>query len=236
MSKLIVHHLPGAWGLPSISPFCLKLDTYLRMMDIPFEVVVDATPFGAPKKKLPYIEHNGSVIGDSSFIIEYLKQAFACDANSGLSAQEKAVAHALQRLLEDSLYWTLVYDRWMVDSNWQWFQGIVLGGMPAPVRLLLAPTIRRGVRKQLRGQGIGVHSAQEIHQIGCRDMAAGADWLGDKPFLMGEAPTDIDAVAYGILANLLLAPTVTPIKDAGLARDNLVAYLQRMQGLYFPAE
>lgn len=24
MSELVVHQLPGAWGLPSISPFCLK--------------------------------------------------------------------------------------------------------------------------------------------------------------------------------------------------------------------
>jgi hypothetical protein len=30
MSELIVHHLPGAWGLASVSPFCLKLDTYLH--------------------------------------------------------------------------------------------------------------------------------------------------------------------------------------------------------------
>lgn len=46
MSGLIVHHLPGAWGLPSVSPFCLKLDTYLRMVGLPFDVVVDATTYG----------------------------------------------------------------------------------------------------------------------------------------------------------------------------------------------
>ena len=32
MPNLIVHPLAGAWGLPSVSPFCLKLDAYLRLV------------------------------------------------------------------------------------------------------------------------------------------------------------------------------------------------------------
>lgn len=234
MSELIVHHLPGAWGLPSVSPFCLKLDTYLRMVGIPFETVIDATPFGAPKKKLPAIEHRGRQIGDSNFIIDYLEGEFGCDADEGLSAGEKAVAHALKRLIEENLYWTLVYDRWLVDENWHNFRDIVLGGIPIPLRLAIAPVARRAVRRNLRGHGIGVHSPEEIHAIGIRDLEAVADVLGDKPFVMGEHPTQIDAVAYGFLANILLAPVIaSPVKDAGLARSNLVDYLARMQARYY---
>lgn len=233
MSELIVHHLPGAWGLPSVSPFCLKLDTYLRIVDIPFEVVIDKVPFGAPKKKMPYIEHNGRSLGDSSFIIQYLEETFGCDPDAGLSAEQRAVSHAMLRLLDENLYWTMVYDRWMVDSNWASFRDTVLGGLALPVRRALGPLARRDVRRNLRGQGIGVHSAQEVHAIGIRDLGAVADYLGDKPFLMGDSATTIDAAVYGLLANILLAPIVSPIKDEGLGRANLVAYLDRMRDHYY---
>ena len=149
MSELIVHHLPSAWGLPSVSPFCLKLDTYLRIVGLPFTAVIDKVPFGAPKKKLPYIEHSGRRIGDSTLAIDYLEGEFGVDGNAGLSAGQRAVALALQRLLEENLYWVMVYDRWMVDANWQFFRDIVLGGMPLPVRrlaLYLEESLYRGLQ------------------------------------------------------------------------------------------
>ena len=121
----------------------------------------------------------------------------------------------------------------MVEANWAFFRDIVLGGIPLPVRRLVGPSIRRGIGKRIEGHGIGVHSESELHAIGIRDLCAVADYLGDKPFLMGESATTVDAAAYGLLANILLAPVVTPIKEAGLGRDNLVAYLRRMQDTYY---
>ena len=233
MSELIVHHLPSAWGLPSVSPFCLKLDTYLRIVGLPFTAVIDKVPFGAPKKKLPYIEHSGRRIGDSTLAIDYLEGEFGVDGNAGLSAGQRAVALALQRLLEENLYWVMVYDRWMVDANWQFFRDIVLGGMPLPVRRLAGPAIRRGIGRRIEGHGLGVHGEREIHAIGIRDLGAVADFLGDEPFLMGDRATTVDAAAYGLLANILLTPVASPVKEAGLARDNLVSYLQRVRDSYF---
>ena len=46
MGKLVAYHLPGAWGLVSVSPFCLKLDAFLRMTGIDHEAVTATTPFG----------------------------------------------------------------------------------------------------------------------------------------------------------------------------------------------
>ena len=53
MEKLTAYHLPGAWGLPSVSPFCLKLDAWLRIAGIEHESVTATTPFGGPKGKAP---------------------------------------------------------------------------------------------------------------------------------------------------------------------------------------
>ena len=233
MSNVIVHQIPSAWGLPTVGPFSLKLEAYLRIVGIPYEVVFDATPFSGPKRKLPWIEHEGKKIGDSGFIIEYLEQRFGCNPNAHLSAGERAVALSMRRLLEENLYWTLVFDRWMVDENWPLTQQTVLGMIPAPVRALIAPFARRGVRRQLAGHGIGLHTPDEIHAIGAKDIGAVADLLGDKAFLLGEAATEIDAVAYGLLANIMLVPVKSPIKDAAVGRKNLVDYVERIRTRYF---
>lgn len=233
MSELVVHQLPGAWGLPSISPFCLKLDAYLRIVNIPFQTVVDATPFKGPKGKLPWIEHEGQKIGDSGFIIEYLEQRFGFDPNRALSPAERAVARAMRRLIEENLYWTLVYDRWMVEENWRSFRNVVLSKVPIPIRQLIAPVARRGVRRQLDGHGIGLHLRDEIHAIGRIDIGAIADFLGEKPFVMGATATEVDAIAYGFLANIMNVPIVSPIKDEALKRTNLVDFLERFRTRYF---
>src|SRR5262245_33406347 len=162
MSEVIAHHLGGAWGLPSVSPFCLKLDAFLRMTGIPHKAVTAPTPFAAPKRKAPWIEHDGKAIGDSGFIIEYLRGRFGVDPDARLTPAERATAHALRRLIEENLYWTMVFDRWVVESNWKVFRDVVLGGVPKPVRFAIAPVARRGVRKQLVGHGIGLHTADEI--------------------------------------------------------------------------
>ena len=235
MSDVVVHELRGAWGLPSISPFCLKLQTWLRIAGVPYSSVVDATPFGAPKGKLPFVEHDGRRIGDSGLAIDYLSRRLGRDPDTTLDAVSRGTAVALRRMVEENLYWTLVYDRWMVEENWRSFRDVVLAGIPAAVRPLVAPIARRGVRKQLMGHGMGRHSADEIHAIGRRDIGALADVLGDQPFFFGDAATGFDAVAYGFLANILEAPIASPVKDEGLRRASLPAYLARMRDRFWSA-
>ncbi len=236
VSELVVHQLPGAWGLPSISPFCLKLDAYLRIAGIPFRAIVDATPFKGPKGKLPWIEHEGKRIGDSGLIIEYLEGRFGCGLNGDLSTAERAVARAMRRLIEENLYWTMVYDRWMVDENWSRFRDVVLGELSFPVRRIIGPIARRGVRRQLQGHGIGLHSQDEVYAIGQGDIGAIADFLGAKPFLMGATASELDAIAYGFLANIARVPIESPLKREVLDRANLVDYLGRIDGQYFAGD
>ena len=42
---VVVHVFPGGWGLSSASPFCVKLETWIRMVDIPYRLeIVEAQP------------------------------------------------------------------------------------------------------------------------------------------------------------------------------------------------
>ena len=225
---------PPAFGLPNASPFCMKLETYLRMAGLPFELVNSSgAVMKAPKRKLPYIDDGGTVVADSSFVIDYLKGRYGDPLDAALSPPERAVATAFQRLIEENLYWAVVQIRWAEDTGWAKTRQAFFGAMPAPLRWFVPALARRGLLAELRGQGMGRHSAAEIHAIGCRDVTAIADFLADKPFMLGEQPTSLDATAHAFLANLLWAPFDSPIQRHAQTRPTLEAYCQRMKARYF---
>ena len=106
--------------------------------------------------------------------------------------------------------------------------------MPALLRGPISALARRGVTKQMWGHGMGRHAAEEVYHIGRTDITALADFLGDKPYFLGEAPTSLDATAYAFLANIILVPLDSALKQHALKYPNLEAYCQRMKARYYP--
>jgi glutathione S-transferase len=102
-----LHQFPPVWGR-NISPFTLKLEAWLRLAGLPYEVVPTRNPGKGPKGKLPFIEDDdGTVLGDSSLIIEHLMGTRGIDLDRELSPEQRAQAVSLQRLFEDHLYFHL---------------------------------------------------------------------------------------------------------------------------------
>jgi glutathione S-transferase len=234
MSQLTAYHLPGGWGLASVSPFCLKLDSFLRMAKIPHQSVTATTPFGGPMGKAPWIEHEGRKIGDSSFIIAYLIERFGSDPDAALTPAQRGQAVAIQRLVEENLYWAMVYDRWIRPKNWPILNGSVLGAIPAPLRAVLAPIARRGVRKQLNSHGLGLHSEANIAAIARRDIDALAAMLGEQDWYFGERPTQTDATVFSLLANIHCPDFSSPMKAMIAAHPNLVSFIDRFRARFYP--
>ena len=228
-----VHQYAPAFGLPNASPFCMKLETYLRMTGLPHELVNSGDVLKAPKRKLPYIEDKGTVVTDTTFIIEHLKRRHGDPLDATLSPQQRACGTAFQRLFEEDLYWALVHTRWATDAGWALTRAAFFGTMAAPLSWLVPGMARRGLLAELRGHGMGRHSAAEIGAIGCRDLTAVADFLDDKPFMLGDKPSSIDATAYAFLANVLWTPVDGPIVRHARDRPTLERYCLRMKARYF---
>jgi glutathione S-transferase len=224
-----------AFGLPNASPFCMKLETYLRMAALPFEI--PRATLGhlqkAPKGKMPYIEDQGKLIADSTFIIDHLKTTYGDPLDGWLDAGQKAVAQAFQRLLEENLYWAVVYTRWVEPQGWELTRAGFFGKLSPPLKWVLPSLARRGIIRELRGQGMGRHSREEIMTIGRRDISALADFLSNKPYFMGGAPCSLDASAYAFLANLLWVPVASDLKRHASQYPQLEAYCQRMRSRYY---
>ena len=73
----------------------------------------------APKGKLPYVEDDGAIIADSTFIRWHLEQKYRIDFDRGLDAAQKATGWAFEKMIEDNFYWVIVHDRWADDANFR---------------------------------------------------------------------------------------------------------------------
>jgi glutathione S-transferase len=233
-----LYQFAAAFGLPNMSPFCMKVETYLRMAGLPYECPRGADVFKAPKGKLPYIEdasHGGKIVADSSFIIDYLKATYGDPLDAKLTARQRALGVVIQRTFEESLYWPVLYTRWIEDAGFAKTSAVAFSQLKFPLRQLIPPLAQRGLRKQLHAQGTGRHSREEIYAIGCRDVAALAQLLGEQAYFLGDEPSSLDATAYAFLANLLWAPFDMPIRAQAQQQPNLEQYCQRMKARYYGA-
>lgn len=227
---------PPALGLPNASPFCMKVETYLRMAALPFECPRGADLRKAPKGKFPYIEDRGRIIADSSFIIDYLKSTYGDLLDGWLDPGQRSVALAFQRLLEENTYWAVLYTRWVEAAGWRLTKSAFFDPLGVPLKWIVAPVARRAMCRELHGHGMGRHSREEIYSIGKRDIAAVAVYLGDKPFFMGAQPSTIDATVYAFVANVIMTPLEHELRYHATQYSNLVEYCARMKGAYFAKE
>jgi glutathione S-transferase len=223
---------PG-FGLPDPSPFVMKVETLLKMTKLPYRT--DTTGFAkAPKGKIPYIEDDGVVVPDSTFIRWHIEKKYRIDFDQGLNASQRATAWAFEKMAEDQLYWIVVNDRWTDDVNFRKGPVKFFDKVPAPIRPFVVAMVRRKLRATLHGQGIGRHSPDEILALATRSIDATADFLGDKPFFMGSEPTGVDATIFAFICGVLCPHFDTQTRAVAERQDNLRRYVGRMTARFFP--
>ena len=108
-SQIKLFVFPRMFGIPNLSPFCCKLETWLRIAKIPYGVVETSDPRTAPRRKLPYIEDDGVRIADSSVIVDHLSRTRSIDLDESLSPRQHATAVLVQRTLEEHYAFVLAY-------------------------------------------------------------------------------------------------------------------------------
>lgn len=230
---LSLHQFARTWNGPNLSLFCIKVETYLRMTRLPYEVV-PTLPLLAPKGKLPYLTDEGRKIPDSRLIIQHLKEKYGDSLDAHLSPAERACGKAFERMIEEHLYWVTMFSRWSHgDANWQVNKAAIFSVLPPIARDLAAALYRVKIRSQLRGHGLSKLPTDEIFRLGREDVDALADFLGDKPFFLGSRQTSVDACVFAVLVVILDCPIESPLKDHTASKTNLVEYSGRIRQSYF---
>jgi glutathione S-transferase len=228
---LIVHtFVQAGWGIVNPSPFCAKLELLLRMRGIPHTLRPSLLATGAPKGKLPWIEHDGLKLGDSEIIAQHLRKLWGpLPQDTAIAPKREAVLHLLRKTLEESVYFYMVSERWQNDAVRSAYASCLSRSLPRAMRPLFVAAATRALQKQLWQQGAGRHSQAELVEMANADFRAACLVLGDEPFFAGAQPGSIDAVAFAFLANFAFTTTQTPMSERLAEHTPLIDYLHRMR-------
>lgn len=194
--------------LPSLSPYCLKVETWLRLAGLKYENVDHKMKYKSKKGQLPFVEVNGDEIADSAIIIKQLGEKYNTDLDAGLTPEQKLIAHSNMSMIENHFAWVvksfftaspeLALQAYKVD-----LKRALQKPFPAVLLNFLFKRKIKSAAKKVRAHGIGVHKPEEIEEFGQNDLQVLSDLLGDKPFFFGDSPSTLDVVAFANLAQLV---------------------------------
>ena len=222
-----------AFGLPDPSPFAMKGEMLLKLSGMEYVTEIGDVRT-APKGKMPILYDGDTVIPDTTFIRFHLEERHGIDFDKQLSARERGIAWAVEKMLEDSLYFAVMYERWAIDDNFDRGPRRFFDQIPAPVRGLLASFVRKQVKRNMWGQGISRHSRQEICRLAARMLTAVSDVMGSNNYLMSPNPCGADATVFSFVAGCLCPVFESEILDHAKSHKNLVDYHQRMMAEFYP--
>jgi len=235
ISPIKVFSFGPAWELPfaSCAPFPIKLESWLRLTEIPYEAIVENNVNKGPKKKSPWIEDDQIRMGDSELIIEYLKQKHGINPDSGLTLAEQASALAWQRMLEEHYHQVWEYLHFVTKEG-KVASDDFFKQLPVLARPIIKHVVCSGLEKQLYERGIGRHTHDEVVTMGISDIDAISHFLGDKDYFFGTTPVTFDTIAFAFLSLTIWTPEISPVHTHARSLQNLVDYCQRMGERLFP--
>lgn len=225
-----LHQFRPFWGLPNASPFCMKVETYLRFRGIPY-TVVPSGPRKSPTGRIPFIVEDGHAIADSEAIIAHSEQRQPAQLDTGLSEVGRAIAFFVRGLVEEQLYWQVTYMRWGDPAGWAVFKPDLVKYLPWGMRGPVLFLLRRMLLRQMRQRGLTPADVPGAYASGKAVLDALAALLGGQPYFLGAEPRSLDMSVYAFLANILDQPHGNPLQAHGRAHGNLVDYCARMKAL-----
>lgn len=220
-------------GLIDASPFCVKAMVLLKMTGHPY-TTSKINLFKAPKGKAPVLFHGDNVVPDTTFIRFYLERTLGFDFDEGCTDEQRGIAWAAEKLIEDNLYFMIASERWLIDENFNAGPRHYFDDVPAPLRPVIRTIVRRDVRAMLKKQGISRHSREEQTLLAVRGFEAIAQIIGDKDWLTGDTPCGADASVWAGLHALFGGPFRSPTANALASNAVLRSYLDRGAAKWFP--
>ncbi|MCW5637274.1 MAG: glutathione S-transferase family protein [Rubrivivax sp.] len=228
-----LYKFPRVWGLPCMSPFCMKVEAYLRLRGITHEVRMGDLR-RAPRGQLPWVQDGGHAIGDSTLIIDHFEARQAEPLDGWLDDRQRASGWALARTLEESTVWALRHQRFAEPAAWPHTREVVRGILPAPLRSFGPAIVRRQMIGALRAQGQGRFDAATLYAFAIRDFEAAAALLGDEPYLFGGQPSRFDLTLFGFVASFSAETCRSPVTERLLTLPSLLAHHDRLRRRLYP--
>lgn len=226
-------------GVLDNSPFVSKVITYLKLRHWSFTFINGmglASMFKLTRGKVPCLCIGERMISDSANIISSL-EAFVPEAqrlDAKLSSEDKAIALAMRKMVEESFYWCgLMGTAVAMDEGWEVTKAKYHPHL-GMLQRLFAGAARSTYVSQYRAQGDGRRPAAEAQEIAKSELDALSTWLGDKAFFMGGDLTTLDLTMYAFLSAMkgeLGWYPFCPVRQHMHTKENLMAYTSRVAAL-----
>jgi glutathione S-transferase len=235
--KLTLCEVPGSGDLriETYSPFCVKVRRALRAAGLAFEARQSSNPRAFkqynPLGQVPIllVEATERPVFDSTKILEFI----ATELNHGGStlvpkgAREQAEAWLWEDYADRALNGFLVAARWDSDDNWERTRTAYFKGAPWFVQSLIAPQIRKNVRKALAARDVTSHGSAHVWSEFERVLDHLEVRAPREGFWVSDQVTVADVSIFGQLQSL--RNDLTPAQRSTLeARSILRAYLDRV--------
>ncbi len=213
MPDITLYQFAGLEGLESGSPFCIKVHRALCAKGLAYAVRNVGSPaemkrINPGRSKVPVLEYDGELTCDSTAIFALLEDRHPEPPLLPADTAARARVQLLEDWADEALYWFPVYLRWQDDENFKVLVKAFFSKLPPPMKWFVPGIVRKGVLKQLRGQGLGLENQERVLQLlegHCR-MLEGL--LGEDDYLCGDALTAADLAVFGPL--VALRAKVTP--------------------------
>lgn len=190
-----------------ISPYCDKIRRVLRLKGLEFEKrewppseLVGLKKINAVRK-LPVLEDDGTYITDSSDIARYIDARHPDPPLFPDDPRGRAEVTVLEDWADESLYYHALYFRWVIPKSAERHARMLLASeSSATLRAVLKPIVPRSIRKQAVTQGLGKKDQRTVERELSGLLEALDGWLGDRDWLVGDAPTLADVAVAAQLS------------------------------------
>lgn len=218
------------------SPFVYKLESWLRLAGVEYRSELLPVPelLGtAPRGLIPYVDLDGDRIGDSTSIIDQLREKYGDPLeDSRLSKDQERTGHLVKSLCEHELFYMMIYGRW-IDGDPEPFANRIFSFLPEEQRPAAIEASKENVDQMLHGYRLGRYEPKFVRQALRTKLAVLSGLLGDNKWLFGPNPSTFDAGLFAILASTIHFPIDNPHVRIAREYANLVAYCDRVKREFF---
>ncbi|MFT4693136.1 MAG: glutathione S-transferase [Francisella sp.] len=184
----------------SCSPFCVKMELYLKAMNLSYENNFSLELNKSPTGKLPFIEEAGRKFADSNLIITHLENENGMSLNDHISKEQNSIGNAFIRLCEDSLYWVGVYARWCDGDNKSWKKEFIeSANLPKLMSGLVYGAAKKNITRQLKASGLLALANSEIYSRAEKDLKSISDYLNSREYFFNDKVSLADIVVFSFL-------------------------------------
>lgn len=220
--------------LPSASPFCLKLESWLRLAGLPYTLMEAHELQGSSKRALPrVISESGRTMEGLRRVMLHIRAEARTDPDAWLTTDERVFAQAVGHLYADWLVPAMVWLGWVQEESWPGLRAVYLSqeGQTLPAA---ADPLRDHLSLRIGELALREDEREKVEELVLREIESLADFLGSKPFFFGDQPSSVDCTLFALLVISASAPETSPVAQFAQGSYRIGDYVRRMISRLYP--